>query len=241
MANVKQGDFIRIEYTGRKASDGKVFDTTDEALARKEGIYSENTRYGPSLVIVGKTPILKGIDEAIEEMGVGDKRELELGPEKAFGKRNPKLIHVLSMAEFKRHKIQPYPGLVLDLDGRQALVKSVTSGRVMIDMNHPLAGEKVNYELRVVDSIDSTENKVRALLDANGMSEADVSVKAGKVELSFPEKVEKSAKLFIEGTGFTKALKELIPEVKDVKVKESGPEGKNEEKPKEKKKPGSKK
>ena len=47
MVNVKKGDFVRLEYVGRVEGSGMIFDTTDESIARKAGIYEPSAMYGP--------------------------------------------------------------------------------------------------------------------------------------------------------------------------------------------------
>ena len=60
---LKEKDFVTIEYTG--TVDGKIFDLTDEELAKKEGIYKETTRYGPITIVVGAGHMIQGIDKVL--------------------------------------------------------------------------------------------------------------------------------------------------------------------------------
>jgi len=59
---IKEGDFLLLEMTGKSLDTGEVFDTTDEELAKAEGVYSEDRVYGPKLVVVGEGWVLKGLD-----------------------------------------------------------------------------------------------------------------------------------------------------------------------------------
>lgn len=217
---VAAGDFVRIAYTARQGSTGAVFDTTDAAKAKEAKIYNEKYAYGPALVVVGKGMVVKGLDEALAGMSVGEEKKLELQPEKAFGQRNPKLVRVLPLAEFKKRDLNPYPGMVVDIDDNAALVRSVTSGRVMIDMNHSLAGEKVSYDVKITEKLASAESKVAALMESNGLKGAGVKLKEGGLELSFPNSVEKDARYFVGKSSAIRAIRELLPEVKRIDVKE---------------------
>jgi len=217
---VASGDFVRIEYTGKLGSSGAVFDTTDDGKAKDAKIYNEKYSYGPALVVVGKGMVVKGLDDGLVGMAVGDQKTLELQPEKAFGKRNPSLIRVLPLSEFRKRDINPYPGMVVDLDGTAAVVRSVTSGRVMVDMNHTLAGEKITYEVKVAEKLASPEDKVKALLESNGLKGADVKIKAGEVVLSIPDSIDKDAKYFLGKTASVRAIKELVPGIKKISVEE---------------------
>ncbi len=91
--SVKNGDFLRLEYTGKVQETGEVFDTTDEKVAEEEGIKSDKKIYGPISIIVGAGHVLKGIEDALIGMGEGDEKSIEIPPEEAFGERDPKKMH----------------------------------------------------------------------------------------------------------------------------------------------------
>ncbi|RLG20115.1 peptidylprolyl isomerase, partial [Candidatus Micrarchaeota archaeon] len=97
MVQMKEGDWVLIDYTGRRASDNSVVETTSEEVAKKEGVYNEKMIYRPNLVVLGKQTTLKGIEEALMGMKVGESKQLELRPEKAFGSRDPSLTRVMSV------------------------------------------------------------------------------------------------------------------------------------------------
>ncbi len=217
---VAAGDFVRIAYTARQGSTGAVVDTTDGAVAKEAKIYDEKYAYGPAHVVVGKGMVVKGLDEALAGMAVGEEKKLELQPENAFGPRNPKLVRVLPLAEFRKRDLNPAPGMVMELDGNPALIRSVTSGRVMVDMNHSLAGEKISYDVKIAEKLSTTDSKIAALLESNGLKGAGVKVTEGALELSFPNSIEKDARYFVGKTAAVRAIKELIPEVKKIEVKE---------------------
>lgn len=190
MANVKNGDFIRMEFTGRVASSGVIFDTTDESVAKKAGIYQPSTIYGPKLAIFGSKMIMRGIEQAIEKAQLGKSEEFALTPEQAFGQKDPSLVRMLPEKEFARQSIQPMPGMVIGLDNMLATVKSVTSGRVVVDFNHPLAGEKVIYSLKVHEIITDDKNKVDAMLASIGIK-GTVAAKGKSLEISLDKSVPK--------------------------------------------------
>ena len=76
---MKEGDFVHIDYVGRLSATGEIFDLTDAELAKKEGIYSEKTRYGPALVIMGAHMVIPGIEKQLLQMKVGEGREFVVG------------------------------------------------------------------------------------------------------------------------------------------------------------------
>ncbi len=184
MVNIKRGDFVRMEYTGRVAATGAVFETTDEAVAKKAGVYDPNSIYGPKLAIFGSRMIMRGIEAAIESAPLGKEEEFVLKPEQAFGKREQSLIRMMPEKEFAKQNINPVPGMVISLDKMLATVKSVTSGRVVVDFNHPLAGEHVAYSLKVIEIISDDKHKLEAMLSSLGIT-GTVSEKGKSLEVSF--------------------------------------------------------
>jgi len=158
------GDFVLVEYDLWVKDTGSLIDTTDEEKARKAGIYDPRERYGPRLVIVGEGRLISGLEEAIKELDVGKEIEIEIPPEKAFGKRDPNKIKVYPKTEFLRHGIVPEPNKVVEIDGRPAIIRSVTGGRVIVDFNHPLAGRTVKARVKAVKKLESVDEKVKHLV-----------------------------------------------------------------------------
>ncbi|MCX8195335.1 MAG: peptidylprolyl isomerase [Candidatus Micrarchaeota archaeon] len=201
MVKVKKGDLVRIDYTGRLASNGMVFETTDRQLALEAGIYEEGKEYKPKLTVFGQNVIMRGMEDAIVASTLGKSEEFMISPEKAFGLRQPALVRLLPEKEFIKQNIKPVPGMLVTLDGIAARVKSVTSGRVVVDFNHPLAGESVIYTLKVHEVISEPEKKAKAILEELGIS-AEVELKEGRLCVVFPpglpqQKVEAAKKAIL--------------------------------------------
>ena len=214
---VAGGDFVRIEFTGKHKAGGAVFDTTDEKRAKEAGIHHEGAPYGPVLVVVGRGMMIKGLEDALEGMAVGEHKTVEVPPEKAYGLRNPALVRVMPLLEFRKRDINPYPGMVVDLDGAPALVRSVTSGRVMVDLNHSLAGEALVFDVKVAEKVDGLEKRAKALLDNSRLPSGKVKAEGGKLEVSMPATEEPGdASYFVSKTSFIRAVKELLPEVSEI-------------------------
>ncbi|MFA6214329.1 MAG: peptidylprolyl isomerase [Candidatus Micrarchaeia archaeon] len=174
MANAKKGDLVKLEYTGRLASTGQVFDTTDEGVAKKAGIWESSAIYGPKHALFGSGAIIAGMEEAILQSQPGKGEDFVIEPEKAFGQREPDLVRMMPEKEFKKQDVRPSAGMVVSLDNALARVKSVTSGRVMVDFNHPLAGESVVYSIKVHEVITDDRKKIEAILSSNRLT-GDIS------------------------------------------------------------------
>jgi peptidylprolyl isomerase len=136
----KNGDRVRVHYTGRLAG-GEVFDSS------RDGEPLEFT--------VGAGEVIPGFDEAVRGLRVGESRAVEIEPEDAYGPRRDGLV-----AEIDRERAQfpaePQVGMNLLLplaDGNQleVVVTEVTDTHITIDGNHPLAGQKLIFDVELVE------------------------------------------------------------------------------------------
>jgi FKBP-type peptidyl-prolyl cis-trans isomerase SlyD len=162
---VKNGDFIKLEYTGTVQETGDVFDTTSEEVAEEKGIQSDKKTYGPISVIVGGGHVLKGMEDALVDMEEGEEKTIELPPEEAFGERDPKLIQLVPMSEFKKQGIKPQVGMAITSEGNTGIIRSVSGGRVRLDFNHELAGKNLEYQVKVAGIIEDDAEKVKSLIE----------------------------------------------------------------------------
>jgi peptidylprolyl isomerase len=162
----KEKDFIYIEYTAKLEDSGEVIDTTNPEIAKKFNIFDPDREYGPQLVILGEHRIIRGLEEALYNLELEKEVEIKIPPEKGYGLRDPNKIKIVSLGELKRQGITPYPNLGIRLiDGSYAIVKSVSGGRVILDLNHPLAGKTLVYNVRVVKILQTEIEKIQALLN----------------------------------------------------------------------------
>lgn len=159
---MKKGDFLKVSYTGW--CEGSLIETNDEAVARKEKVYEKEKKYKPAIVIVGEGMVLPGLDKALEGMKVGEEKKLKLAAKEAFGERRAEMIQLVPIKEFHKQKINPIPGMVLEISGKPARIQSVSSGRVRVDFNHPLAAKPVEYEIKVEEEAKTEDDKIKYLL-----------------------------------------------------------------------------
>jgi len=162
---MKEGDFVEIDYLGMVKNTGDYFDVTNEEKAKEVGLYQPNKKYGPIIIVVGANHVIEGLDEALLDLEVGEERNLEIPAEKAFGKRDPKLITTVPLREFSKQGIMPRHGMRLDIGGSWATVKNVSSGRVTLDFNHALASRDLVYDVKILRKVEDVEEKLNALID----------------------------------------------------------------------------
>ncbi len=137
---IKNEDKIKVEYTGM-LEDGTVFDTS-------EGI-------GPLEFEVGSGQVISGFDNAVIGMEVGEEKKVELAPSEAYGDYDSNLIKKIPMDKLPPGEI-PKPGMVLELRtsdgiGFPARITEVAEKDITIDLNHPLAGKTLIFQIKIVD------------------------------------------------------------------------------------------
>ncbi|MGQ9759230.1 MAG: FKBP-type peptidyl-prolyl cis-trans isomerase [Candidatus Methanomethylicaceae archaeon] len=140
---IKNGDFVLLDYVLKVKETGEVFDVTLEDEAKAANVYNPEVLYEPRLVVVGQGWILKGLDETLVGLEEGQEKSLELPPEKAFGERDPSKVRIVPARELTKQGVTPKPGGRIDVGGVLATVRSVGSGRVTLDYNHPLSGRNI--------------------------------------------------------------------------------------------------
>jgi len=101
------GDIVKVDYVGRFLN-GTVFDTSYENTAKESGIYNPDRNYEPLEFKVGEGEMIKGFDEEVVGMKIGEKKNITIPPEKAYGEWDPnKAVDIprvinLTIPEFKQ-------------------------------------------------------------------------------------------------------------------------------------------
>ena len=184
-----KGDFILIDYTAKIKETGEIIDTTLEEVAKKEKVYREDKVYEPLLVILGEGRVVKGLEEELEKMNVGEEKTIELEPARAYGERDPSKVKIVSIREFTRRGITPKVGELVEIGGLPAIVRNVTGGRVTVDFNHPLAGKTIIYNVKVLKKLEDDKEKILHLVHRRIRS---IPIEKFNVELS-----DGTAKIFM--------------------------------------------
>ena len=221
---MNDGDFIEIEFVGKVKDTGEIFDLTDAELAKKEGVFDKDHKYGPALVIVGSNSVVPGIEEKIKELKVGEEAEFEIKPDKGFGKRDPKVVQIISLNKFYEQKINPVPGAFVNIDGKNCKIQSVSGGRVRVDFNHPLAGRDLLYKVKIVRQIDGAKERLDSLLKYLSL-EGESSIEGEKARVKLKNSNQIVEKIVED------SIKKWIQEVKTVEFVK--PDSKETEKKKE--------
>ncbi len=211
---IKPGDFIELDYVAKIKDTGVVFDLTNESNAKELNLHNKNIKYNPIIICVGKGDVISGLDEFLVGKEPGSFK-LELQPEKAFGKKRTDLIKLINTNILRQQKIEPMPGLKINIDGLFGNIVSVSGGRTLIDFNHPLAGKAVVYEITINKIVTDLNEKVSGILKL-------YLTKNPEFELKDDELTIKIKKLH---DNFKKALEEMVkqrlPEIKRITFQET--------------------
>lgn len=201
---INKKDFIEITFTG-KVKDGEVFDSNIPEEVKKLNPNVPDEKITPFIFCVGEQMFLDAIDEFLIGKELKE-YEIDLTPEKAFGKRNPSLIRIIPLRIFKEKNANPYPGMVFNFDGQIGKILSVSGGRVITDFNNPIAGKDVVYTINVKRKIIDLNEKVKALMDFFFRKQFDFEVNEKNKKLII--KADKNFKNFIEL--FKEKFKEIL-------------------------------
>ena len=140
MQQVKAGDMVKVHYTG-KLINGEHFDSS---VGRE-----------PLEFTVGAGQMIKGFDDALPGMIVGDKKTINIQPDDAYGQRSEEAIIPFPM-ENVPEGMKLEAGMMLTLSNQAGqpvpvVVLEVTEDVVMLDANHFLAGKELVFDIELVE------------------------------------------------------------------------------------------
>ncbi len=142
MAQVKSGDKIKVHYHG-KLNNGETFDSSEGR--------------DPLEFEVGSGMVIKGFDEGVTGMAVGEKKTINIPFDEAYGPVNPEMIIEMPKDRFPKDMEleKGMPLMMSDQQGQQFQVSIVEIKEeiVMLDANHPLAGKDLTFDLELVEIV----------------------------------------------------------------------------------------
>ena len=140
MRKVEKGNTVRVHYTG-KFENGEIFDTSVNRT--------------PLEFIVGNGQVIKGFDEAVIGMKIGEKKTVNIPFEEAYGPHMDELVFTFEKQSLPE-SLNPEIGQKLQLvtgDGKRVNVTiiAVSETDITLDANHPLAGKNLVFEIELVE------------------------------------------------------------------------------------------
>jgi peptidylprolyl isomerase len=183
-----------MDYTAKVKDSDEIFDTTIEDEAKKYSIHEQNVKYQPKLVSIGEVsyPVLKGLDEALANTSVGDKLTVEVTPDKGFGERDSSKVRMIPIRKLGEDAEKVSVGDTIEIDNKRGIIRFIGSGRVQIDYNHKYAGKTILYDVNVVKSLDSPQDKIDGILQnrlPTENSKINFELKDKEVDITIPEEI----------------------------------------------------
>ena len=158
-----------IEPNCRVVLDYTLRDSADEVIDASEGVDGE-----PIVYVHGYGMIVPGLERALVGLAAGDTKDVVLLPEEAFGERDEELVIEVDRAEMPRpREIEVGDELVAESsEGDEAVMRvvSVSEDAVVLDGNHPLAGETLRYSVIIREVRRATDEELAVA--ASGFEEA---------------------------------------------------------------------
>lgn len=141
LGSVAKDSVIKLDYT--LTVEGKVADTSQGKA--------------PLSAALGTGFLISGLEEKLIGMKLGEEKEVDISPERGYGKVNPAMVQKvprkalgadpkMQLAKGMRVQVQTQSGQVFN-----ALIAETDKENVTLDLNHPLAGKKLHFRVKIVD------------------------------------------------------------------------------------------
>jgi len=144
LSKVKDGDTVKVHYTGKLTEEGTVFDSSRERE--------------PLEFTLGEGQLIPGFEKAVIGMEAGDNTTVDIESEDAYGARREDLELEVSKSDLPDN-IDPEPGMQLQMQQQngQAIpvqITAVEDDYVKLDANHPLAGKDLTFDIELIEIQD---------------------------------------------------------------------------------------
>lgn len=140
MEHAKSGDTVKVHYSGR-LTDGTTFDSSSGR--------------DPLEFKIGNGDVIKGFDEGVAGMTVGDRKTVHIPADEAYGQKDDARIIEFPRANFPSD-LEPEIGMQLNMTNGSGhvipvMIVEVDEDKVTLDANHPLAGQDLIFDIELVD------------------------------------------------------------------------------------------
>lgn len=135
---ISDGDTVSIAYTLKV--NNKIIETTGTK--------------NPYIYVHGSEQLLPSLEKKLKGLKIGNKKKVKLLPKDAYGEINQRAVEIVPLNTFKEPKALKIGQIISgQRNGRtvKATIKAIDNQSVILDLNHPLAGQTLHYEIEVVN------------------------------------------------------------------------------------------
>ena len=148
---VKKGSKVKVEYEG-KFENGEVFDSSNKTGEQR-----------PLEFVAGEGHVIPGFDNAVLGMEKDEEKDVEINPEEGYGQLKEELKHEVPKDALPKEQ-EPKKGMMLIMTSPQGqqipgVIEDVKDNSVILNLNHPLAGKKLLFKIKVVDISEPESQK----------------------------------------------------------------------------------
>lgn len=209
---IEEGNFISITYTGE--CEGKVFDTTDQEVAKEAGFFLESERYGPLTICVGKGHLLQGFDRDVIGKEEGYTGEVTFPPELGFGPHDPSKVKSFPKSAFKKKPVKG--GLITSPDLGEGVVVNVVGGRALVDFNQMYAGKTITYRYSIETVATDPLVQLNGLISFYAGNDIPVTLDGGVATIEVPTLSNRNPKWERWHTRIINEAFHFIPAIEDL-------------------------
>ena len=188
---VKDKSMVYLDFTASTKGDDIIFDTTHLEVAKEEGLFKENDRYEPALVVVGWNWLLAAVEEELVGLKIGESKTIEVPPEKGAGVRDPTKIKKIAKVKLAKHGARGYKGEEIKFGNERCIVTTDLGRTVRVDFNSPFAGKTLVYDVIIREIVSDKTERLKAVLRRRipGIPEDryDVTMKKKVVTVELPQ------------------------------------------------------
>lgn len=144
---IEDNNVVRFHYTVSEAGRGKIESSRDVE---------------PMSVLIGHGNIIPGLESAMRGREVGETFEVTVTPDQAYGERREGLVQRVPRKHFKGARLSPGMQVVLPTEqGQRAMtVRKVGISVVDVDLNHPMAGKTLDFNVEILDVRDASADEI---------------------------------------------------------------------------------
>lgn len=156
MAQAKNGDKVRVHYTGT-LEDGSIFDSSEKGAdeCSDDACGCGGQAGAPMEFVIGEGHLIPKFEAAVIGLEPGQRVQVSIASEEAYGPRAEEMVAVIERSEIPGD-INPEPGqqmevILQDGSAMPVMVTEVSDTTITLDANHPLAGQDLTFDIKLVE------------------------------------------------------------------------------------------